>query len=92
MLANPTLFGLDKEEPGHVEDAVWEKASEVGSKTQFALQYATQTTPWNVPRYIAEGLRWLAGPPDATLPATLSPAPEQPEVAVAEVLEEVLHA
>ena len=92
MLANPTLFGLDQVEPGHVEDAVWEKASDVGSKAQFALQYATQEPQWNVPRYIAEGLRWLAEPPAATLPVKEPPAPEEPAAAIADELEEVVHA
>ncbi|MNJ74364.1 hypothetical protein D3C77_712870 [compost metagenome] len=29
-------------------------------KSAFALKYAIDDTNWNVPRYIAEGLRWLA--------------------------------
>jgi hypothetical protein len=29
-------------------------------KSEFALKYAIEDTNWRVPRYIAEGLRWLA--------------------------------
>lgn len=29
-------------------------------KSTFALEHAIEHIEWNVPRYIAEGLRWLA--------------------------------
>lgn len=54
-LANYALFGL----AAPSENDAWEKAEEQG-KSDFALNYAIKQTTWNVPRYIAEGLRWLA--------------------------------
>ncbi|MCE1189536.1 MAG: AAA family ATPase [Ignavibacteria bacterium] len=58
MLANPTLFQLtgDEEEKGK---QAWEKAGDV-IKTDFALKHAIDTTDWNVPLYIKEGLVWLS--------------------------------
>jgi predicted ATP-dependent endonuclease of OLD family len=55
ILANHALFGLS----GASEDNAAEKAKEKG-KSDFALKYAIETTGWRVPRYIAEGLRWLS--------------------------------
>lgn len=38
-------------------------------KSTFALTYAIENTMWNVPRYISEGLRWLAeGNPVVVIP------------------------
>lgn len=63
MLANPQLFALS--EDAGKEDAAWNKAQKV-EKTDFALEYAIEETGWVVPRYIAEGLRWLASGVDIT--------------------------
>jgi predicted ATP-dependent endonuclease of OLD family len=56
ILANPALFQLEEGDPSVL-------ASELAGsqkKTAFALEHAIENTDWNVPRYIAEGLRWLA--------------------------------
>src|SRR3546814_7761509 len=38
-------------------------------KSSFALEHAIESTAWRTPRYIAEGLRWLAkGNPAPMLP------------------------
>ena len=55
ILANVALFGL----AAPSEDEAAEKAKEEG-KTDFALKYAIKNTAWTVPRYIAEGLKWVA--------------------------------
>ncbi|MFZ4777405.1 MAG: ATP-dependent nuclease [Terrimicrobiaceae bacterium] len=55
ILANFTMFGL----AAPSEDEAVEKAKEEG-KTDFALKYAIEKPGWNVPRYIAEGVEWLA--------------------------------
>jgi len=55
ILANFALF--DMAEPS--EDEAGEKAKEEG-KADFALKFAIDKTTWTVPRYISEGLRWLA--------------------------------
>ena len=55
ILANHALFGL----AAATEDAARERAQDEG-KSDFALRLAIEQTTWVVPRYIAEGLRWLA--------------------------------
>jgi len=56
ILANPSLFSLGD---GDAETAAYELAAEQ-KKSAFALEHAITKTQWSVPRYIAEGLRWLA--------------------------------
>lgn len=79
ILANWVMFGLAA--PSEVE--AWEKAKE-GGKSDFALTYAIKQTGWSVPRYIAEGLQWLAklNQPQRVQPAaaaTIAPAtPSRP--------------
>lgn len=71
MLANPELFsfaGLGVEER---ETQAWDKAKGV-KKSEFALKHALSTDAWKIPRYIAEGLAWLAEdnpPPAVVVPA-----------------------
>jgi predicted ATP-dependent endonuclease of OLD family len=55
ILANWAMFKLTELS----EDEAWEKAKEEG-KSDFALKYAIEKTGWSVPRYISEGLQWLA--------------------------------
>jgi predicted ATP-dependent endonuclease of OLD family len=56
ILANPALFTVDQ---GDAAAIAYELAAEQ-KKSAFALKYAITDTEWVVPRYIAEGLRWLA--------------------------------
>ncbi|MFM0307734.1 ATP-dependent endonuclease [Paraburkholderia sp. RL17-383-BIF-A] len=56
ILANPDHFALG---PGDSAQLAYEHAA-AQKKSKFALAYAIEHTEWNVPRYIAEGLRWLA--------------------------------
>ncbi len=59
ILANPDLFGLT----GVLEDReaeAWEATVNINKKSDFALIYAIYKTDWIVPRYITEGLKWLA--------------------------------
>ncbi|WP_079230506.1 ATP-dependent nuclease [Pseudomonas putida] len=56
ILANLDRFELGK---GDTASLAYEYASDL-KKSEFALRYAIEDTNWNVPRYIAEGLRWLA--------------------------------
>jgi predicted ATP-dependent endonuclease of OLD family len=65
MLANPTIFNITGETPQDRETQAWEKAKNV-DKTDFALKYAINKTEWVVPRYIEEGLKWLAQAPVQT--------------------------
>jgi predicted ATP-dependent endonuclease of OLD family len=59
ILANGTMFGLTAADASTRETQAWEQAKGVGKKSDFALEYAINKTDWVVPRYIAEGLRWL---------------------------------
>lgn len=70
ILANPALFEL-----GEGDQAVLAYDLAAGlKKSTFALELAIENTEWNVPRYIAEGLRWLAHD---------NPAPAAPPQAIA---------
>ncbi|HVN96855.1 MAG TPA: ATP-dependent endonuclease [Syntrophorhabdaceae bacterium] len=62
ILANPDMFDLTKASIEDSEDEAYEKAKTV-RKTEFALEYALEKTQWFVPRYIADGLSWLAKGP-----------------------------
>jgi predicted ATP-dependent endonuclease of OLD family len=62
ILANPQLFPINGNSEQEREDEAWSKAKSV-KKSDFALKYAIEETGWVVPRYIAEGLRWLAKNP-----------------------------
>lgn len=59
MLANPTTFAITGETAEDREAQAWEAAAKV-KKSEFALTYAISETDWVVPRYITEGLVWLA--------------------------------
>jgi len=59
IFANPDVFEIEndtKEEQISSAERILRKQK----KTEFALKYAVDKTDWKVPRYIAEGLRWLA--------------------------------
>ena len=67
ILANPARFPLG--DGDHALTAYALAADQ--KKSTFALEHAIVHTDWIVPRYIAEGLRWLA----QGNPAPLEPAP-----------------
>jgi putative ATP-dependent endonuclease of OLD family len=67
ILANPARFPLG--DGDHALKAYALAADQ--KKSTFALEHAIEHTDWNVPRYIAEGLRWLA----QGNPAPLEPPP-----------------
>jgi predicted ATP-dependent endonuclease of OLD family len=59
ILANQPFFGIT----GTMNDALAKAAQDKASKqkkSKFALTYAIEKTNWVTPRYIEEGLRWLA--------------------------------
>ncbi|EGX6955756.1 AAA family ATPase [Aeromonas hydrophila] len=61
ILANINLFGLDGLHGDELEQAVFDKAKEIGneSKANFAIEFAVEKTDWVVPKYIRDGLEWL---------------------------------
>lgn len=56
ILANVERFALGE---GDQAQLAYDYAADQ-KKSTFALNHAIEHTEWNVPRYIAEGLRWLA--------------------------------
>jgi putative ATP-dependent endonuclease of OLD family len=59
ILANQAIFGIT----GSTNDALAKAAEDKAAKqkkSKFALTYAIKKTSWVTPRYIAEGMRWLA--------------------------------
>lgn len=59
ILANPTLFGLK----ATTSDAQETEARTIASKqkkSEFALKYAIAETTWTAPKYMLDGIRWLA--------------------------------
>ena len=62
ILANSARFGITAETPEEREDQAWAEATGI-DKTDFALKHAIEETDWTTPRYIEEGLRWLAESP-----------------------------
>lgn len=66
MLANRTKFDINGASPDDQARCAWRMLGKI-KKSQFALNYAIDDTSWAAPRYILDGLRWLAfGPlPDA---------------------------
>ena len=77
ILANPARFPLGG---GDRALAAYALAGDQ-KKSTFALEHAIEHTDWNVPKYIAEGLRWLA----EGNPAPVEPVPQVAVQIVADV-------
>lgn len=62
ILANQSLFQLTGADDLSLEKNAFEKAQKIGnsSKADFAIEYAIEKTEWSVPKYIKDGLIWLA--------------------------------
>ncbi|KWB45477.1 ATP-dependent endonuclease [Burkholderia ubonensis] len=59
ILANQTFFGITGATNDALAKAAQDKAAKQ-KKSKFALTYAIERTDWVTPRYIEEGMRWLA--------------------------------
>jgi predicted ATP-dependent endonuclease of OLD family len=59
ILANQTFFGITGATNHALAEAAQDKAAKQ-KKSKFALTYAIKKTDWVTPRYIEEGMRWLA--------------------------------
>lgn len=65
MLANKELFSIENTgDAAASEKCAFERAQEIGakSKADFAIEYAIEKKEWAVPKYIEDGLLWLATP------------------------------
>lgn len=71
LLANGEKFGVSGDTPEALAGDALAKA-ETFKKSAFALQYAIDDTDWNIPKYINDGLAWLArgfvAPPTVPVP------------------------
>ena len=71
LLANDAKFGVSGDTPEALAGDALAKA-ETFKKSAFALQYAIDDTDWNIPKYINDGLAWLArgfvAPPTVPVP------------------------
>ena len=59
MLANPVMFGIEGATADDQAQCAWDKRDTI-KKSTFALKHAIDETGWAAPRYIVDGLRWLA--------------------------------
>ncbi len=59
ILANQAFFGITGATNDALAKAAQDKAAKQ-KKSRFALTYAIEKTDWVTPRYIKEGVRWLA--------------------------------
>lgn len=59
ILTNPKLFGLVGKDANSLEIEARSKA-EGSKKSEFALKYSISNTDWTSPKYIVDGVRWLA--------------------------------
>lgn len=72
ILANPSIFDLElstsdtnrgkREDVSYNERAAFEKAKDL-HKTTSAIEFAIERNDWNTPKYILQGLLWLAETP-----------------------------
>lgn len=59
ILANQAFFGITGATNNALAKAAQDKAAKQ-KKSKFALTYAIEKTEWVTPRYVEEGVRWLA--------------------------------
>ncbi|HDR1356641.1 TPA: AAA family ATPase, partial [Pasteurella multocida] len=60
ILANSVLFTLKKTNKNEIETEAYTQAKGINKKSDFAIEYAINQTTWNTPKYIKDGLVWLA--------------------------------
>ncbi|MGY4676293.1 ATP-dependent nuclease [Pasteurella sp. P03HT] len=60
ILANLVLFNLKETKKNKIETEAYTQAKGINKKSDFAIKYAINQTTWNTPKYIKDGLVWLA--------------------------------
>jgi putative ATP-dependent endonuclease of OLD family len=69
MLANRVKFGINGTTREAIEQASYDQAPNNKEKTEFALVHALTVTDWTIPKYISDGLQWLAENPNMPVAA-----------------------
>jgi putative ATP-dependent endonuclease of OLD family len=59
IVANAAKFGVEAPTPNELEVAARTMAGK-HKKSEFALTYAINDTEWTAPKYLVDGIRWLA--------------------------------
>lgn len=78
MLANPELFGLTGADDVAMAASAYAQTPDNNKKTAFAMKYGLDSVDWSPPKYIVEGLMWLAANGDYPAPAFIDlPHPEE---------------
>lgn len=67
ILANQALFELNEKTREELETEARNKAGKF-KKSEFALRYAIEEKVWTTPRYILDGVHWLAAGIEPTTP------------------------
>lgn len=85
ILTNAKLFALAGSSREELENNARELAGK-HKKSEFALTYAILITNWTTPKYIVDGVRWLATEPTTPAPAHMIAAaavtpPAEPQAA-----------
>nr|WP_322624510.1 ATP-dependent endonuclease [uncultured Flavobacterium sp.] len=75
FLANRAKFSIIGATAEEVEQAADDIAPPNNQKADFALHHALDDKEWNAPKYIIEGLQWLAQSPSPTVRAQITPPP-----------------
>lgn len=60
ILANRDLFAVTGASVSEIEKFADDNAPDNKNKSGFALEYGLEKTDWKAPKYIVEGLQWLA--------------------------------
>lgn len=60
ILANRDLFAVTGASVAEIEKFADDNAPDNKNKSGFALEYGLEKTDWKAPKYIVEGLQWLA--------------------------------
>ena len=66
-LANRSLFDLNEATQEELEREARERAGKL-KKSEFALKYAIEEKTWTTPKYILDGVRWLAAGIEPAVP------------------------
>lgn len=60
ILANTNIFKINGINDNDIETQAYKKAKKIDKKSDFAITYAINKMDWNIPKYIKDGLIWLA--------------------------------